>query len=166
MKTLTTKILRLSFLVGLLGITSGNALATAQAPDILIYEGERFALFSNPLESYYNEDNPRPSFNSHSTGNWRGYVATWKIDGDTLYLRDIKAWLNGTEVGLDTLFPEHQGKIEASWFTGKLRVPRGKELSYVHMGYASIYEQDIIISVQAGKVVKTEIIDNSDKIKK
>lgn len=33
---------------------------TAQTPDVLIYEGDRLSLFSNPLEAYYGDDIPRP----------------------------------------------------------------------------------------------------------
>jgi hypothetical protein len=32
------------------------------------------------------------------------------------------------------------------------------------MGYLSIYEKDLIITVTAGKVIKTEVIDNRRKI--
>lgn len=144
---------------------------TAQTPDILIYEGERLSLFSNPLEAYYrNEGNPRPPFRSPHTGNWRGYVATWEIDSNTLYLTDITAWLADpssprgmTEAGLDDLFPGHSDRVEASWFSGQLRVPQGERLQYVHMGYGSVYEQDLILTIQDGKVVHREIVDNREK---
>ncbi len=58
---------------------------TAQFPDLLIYNGETLAIFSNPLESYFSEANPRPSnlFKFSCTACWRGYVATWEIkDGN------------------------------------------------------------------------------------
>ena len=72
---------------------------TAQASDILVYGGERMALFANPLEQYLDQHpNRRPkavatfgdiSRISTSTGNYRGYVATWSILDDQLVLEDI-----------------------------------------------------------------------------
>jgi len=57
--------------------------------------------------------------------------------------------------------------VESSkkWFTGKLRVPQGELLQYVHMGYSSTYEKELVITVEAGKVVKVEAIDNSQRTK-
>jgi len=49
---------------------------TAQEPDVLHYKGKEYALYSNPLESYYEDESQRPSFliapNTVSSGNWRG----------------------------------------------------------------------------------------------
>ena len=146
-------------LVTLVGIRSAGA--TAQEPDSLIYERQNLPLFSNPLESYYQSGAVRPNFEFRSTANRRGYIATWEIDNGVLYLRDIKAWIDGSEVGMDKVFPEQVGRIEAKWFTGQLQVPQGKLLQYIHGGYASVYEQNLIITVEAGKVAKVEVIDNS-----
>ena len=142
---------------------------TAQQPDILIYEGERLPLFSNPLESYFSAEHPRPNFNSMNTANWRGYVATWQIEDGRLYLADLQAWLfekdpegkqRRREVGIHEIFPASQNKIFASWFTGWLRAPRGQQLQYIHMGYSSIYEQDLLIEILRGHVVQTQVRDN------
>ena len=142
------------------------ALATAQFPDVLIYEGKEHSLFSNPLESYYGPDRPRPQFKMWHTANYRGYVATWEIDKGMLYLKKIKARLEGKEVGLDYLFPGNKGRVAAAWFTGTLRVPQGKQLHYVHAGYRSVYEQELIITLKDGKVTNKEVIDNRNKVKK
>lgn len=142
-----------------------SAEATAQRADILIYEGQNLPLFSNPLESYYQNGATRPHFESPNTANWRGYIATWEIDNGVLYLRDIEAWIDGSKVGMNKVFPGQVGRIEAKWFTGKLRVPQGERLQYVHMGYGSIYEKDLIITIEAGKVVKVEVINHSQRTK-
>jgi hypothetical protein len=140
-----------------------GAWATAQLPDRLIYEGKEQALYSNPLESYYGKENPRPKFQMWHTANYRGYVATWEIDQGVLYLKAIRARMDGKEVGLDYLFPGHPGRVEARWFSGRLRVPQGKMLHYVHQGYAQVFEQELFITIKDGKVMGTETIDNRDK---
>lgn len=145
----------------LLGI--GAALATAQIPDALIYQGEEHFLFSNPLESYWNKDRPRPPFQMWHTANYRGYKATWEIDGDTLYLKNLKAKVDGKYVGMEYLFPQAKGRVPAAWFSGTLRVPQGKQLYYVHMGYESVYERELFLTIDKGKVVGKQTIDNSKK---
>ncbi len=153
--------------------------ATAQAPDILIHDNKVLNLFSNPLESYYKNEKDRPKFyiypHETSSGNWRGYVAIWEIDSDELFLRGLDSWLcnSGTETepplcrkaDLKELFGDKavKNRVSATWFTGELRVPEGKQLTYVHMGYGSIYERDIIIKVEAGKITGQKVIDNKKK---
>jgi len=134
---------------------------TAQAPDIILIDGEVSRLFSNPLESYFNEDNPRPDFGFVCTANWRGYVATWEISKDTLYLVDLRSsGSRSADFSIATLFPGRPKKVKAEWFTGELRVPGGKCIRYVHLGYGSVYEKELLIEVQKGIVKSREVIDN------
>lgn len=149
--------------------------ATAQAPDVIEYDGKKYNLFTNPLESYFKEDE-RPKFHigpgSMSSGNWRGYVATWKIEDGTLYLVGLDSWIckdlrpeNCKRADLRELFGEkyRDGKVKADWFTGDLRIPEGEQIQYVHMGYGSVYEREIILGVAAGKITGKEVIDNTRK---
>jgi hypothetical protein len=62
---------------------------TAQTPDRLIYRGECVALFSDPLDDYYDQHSPRPPFGTSHSGNQRGYVALWAIVEDHLYLMAV-----------------------------------------------------------------------------
>ncbi len=66
---------------------------------------------------------------------------------------------------LADLFPGkvNDGRVFASWFTGELRIPVGKILRYVHMGYGSVYEQERFIEVKAGILVSERIHDNRGK---
>ncbi len=158
---------------------SSVALATGQEPDVLIYQGKTYNLFSNPLESFYKNEDERPAFKVapnvlSSTSNWRGYVATWEIRGDLLYLTNIDSWICNFQefiakkckkADLKEMFGEKygDGRVLADWFSEELRVPDGKMLEYVHMGYGSVYEREIVISVEKGKVIKTFVIDNRKK---
>ena len=107
-----------------------------------------------------------------STGNWRGYVATWTIENGSLYLVKIDAWIcrgwdekNCGKVELSRLFGRRyrKGKVKADWFSGELRVPDGKLLQYVHMGYGSVYEREITLSVESGRIVRESMSDNTQK---
>ncbi|MGA9756689.1 MAG: hypothetical protein WBV23_16265 [Desulfobaccales bacterium] len=133
-------------------------LATTQSSDILYLNGQTHSLESLPLEQYYGPANPRPKFRAPNTATWRGYIATWEIDRGILYLKAIRAWTDQREVGLEDLFPGQKGPVAATWFTGKLRVPQGKILkpAVPH----PIYEKYLMITVEKGRVVSQEVIDN------
>ena len=153
--------------------------ATGQAPDRLIYKGKTFDLFSNPLESFYKNEKDRPVFRVapdvlSSSGNWRGYVATWEVRGGLLYLTGIDAWIctfqeyaarKCRKADLKDLFGEKyaEGRVLADWVTEELRVPDGRMLEYVHMGYGSVYEKELTFSVEAGKVANVTLVDNRKK---
>jgi hypothetical protein len=67
-------------------------------------------------------------------------------------------------VGLRGRFQLRNGTpVLADWFSGVLRVPKGERLQYVHMGYGSVYEQELHIKIDNGVVVKTRTIDNRGK---
>ena len=134
------------------------ALATTQSSDILYLNGQKHSLDSLPLEQYYGPGNPRPKFRAPNTATWRGYIATWEIDRGVLYLKAIQAWTDQGQVGLPALFPGQKGPVAATWFTGKLKVPQGKILkpAVPH----PIYGQYLMITVEKGRVVNQEVIDN------
>ena len=139
-------------------LVPGAALATTQFSDILYLHGQKHFLDSLPLEQYYGPGNPRPKFRAPNTATWRGYIATWKIDGGVLYLKAIRAWTDQGLVGLETLFPGRKGPVPATWFTGKLTVPQGKVIkpAVPH----PIYGEYLMITVEKGRVVNQEVIDN------
>jgi len=145
---------------------------TAQIPDSIAIDGAQHMLFSEPLEAYYSDYRPRPSFAPGNTANWRGYIASWEIRDNRLYLSGIKAevcdragpqgWRCDKRhpIGLKDLFPKGNGMVFAEWYSGTLRVPLGKQMNYVHMGYQSTYEFDLLIVVEKGIVTSTTTVDN------
>ncbi len=168
---------------------------TAQQPDILIVDGEKVSLYSTPLDPYIARRGKGWPFASAITSYWRGYVATWEIEDDVLFLVALKGWiatkplrashpmdislrenlealpsgggwaglveraLNPRQVPLTFLFPEAGDRVAATWFSGELRVPRGERLQYEHMGFGSVYEEDLILSIDRGRVTKREVMD-------
>ena len=88
-----------------------------------------------------------------SSACWRGYQGMWEIKDGRFYLAAI-----------DGLYQLRDGDpILADWFSGVLRVPRGEVIQYVHMGYGSVYEEELHIKIEQGMVVDTRVIDNRGK---
>lgn len=131
---------------------------TAQASEVLFYEGEQVALLSNPLSDYFAQGGVNPGFVATSSALWRGYVGTWELVNDRLYLVGLDGTLeSGEEASLASVFPGFNDRVFAHWFTGRLRIPQGKLLNYVHGGYASTYERDVLLTLQNGVVVAQRI---------
>jgi len=134
---------------------------TAQIAERLHYDGEAHALCDTPLWEYFRLTGIEPDFESNCTALWRGYVGTWEILDGRLYLVGLNGILkNGAIATVATFFPNNPDRVFAHWYSGKLRLPRGKMLKYIHMGYASIYEEDVLITLDKGMVTNTKIRNN------
>ncbi len=134
---------------------------TAQVPEVLYYDNQKLSMCSVPLMDYFTLANIEPKFRVDCTALWRGYVGTWEIIDGRLYLIGIEGHFeNGNEVNLSSIFPEFPDRVFAHWYSGKIRAPRGELIDYVHGGFASVYEQDIIFKVKKGMIVDTKIKNN------
>lgn len=134
---------------------------TAQVGDLIRYKDQQLSLFGVP--SLHGGTPPPGSdlrFQSNSSANWRGYVATWEFRGDVLFLADISGRRDRSDVGMHEVFPGHETGIRADWVTDRLRVPRGECVDYVHAGFASTYERDLWLGVSAGRLAFAEEVDN------
>lgn len=131
---------------------------TAQFGERLFYNEKWCSMCNTPLGLYFHLSGNSPNFYSTSTACWRGYVGTWEIIDNRLYLTDINATLeDGTAVTLVSIFPDYPDRVFAHWYSGEIRIPQGKLLEYVHAGYASRYERDLFLYISKGVITSTEI---------
>jgi hypothetical protein len=144
------------------------AFATAQVGDILLLNGKKYSIDTNPLESYLTQyPEKRPESKVVRTSNWRGYVATWEVKKNTLVLKDVEILVLKKDVdfriemepaeyrpALPDIFPG-QKEVVAEWYKGHIIIPTGKLVKYVHMGYGSTYKKYIILRIEAGLVTKS-----------
>jgi hypothetical protein len=131
---------------------------TAQIHELLVLNGEWTSMaFAPPLP----ENHPRIGVASEarqsaaprilfSTACWRGYRGTWEI-------RDGRLSLIALEGRLELA---GEGPLFADWFSGVLRIPLGKVIAYVHMGFGSVFEEELHIVVERGMVQAVRRIDN------
>lgn len=134
---------------------------TALIAENLRYRGERVARRTNPLSNYSAMVGLNPRFESTSTALWRGSVGGWEIVDDRLYLVSLDGTTEvGTDATLETVFPGFPDRVFAHWYSGTVRIPQGKQLEYVHMGYASKFEGDLFLDIARGVVVSTRVRQN------
>ncbi|MFH0896065.1 MAG: hypothetical protein V2A54_16655 [Bacteroidota bacterium] len=161
MKPILTSLLLLLF--------SSSLFATAQYPDKIIYNGKEYSLHSNPMEAYFAEHpDKRPEDGIRSTACWRGYIATFEIRDKQLFLKDIQCQYSkkGKNNSFETewksvlgeIFPK-DSLVKIDWLTGLLVLPYGKMVNYVHMGYASTYENYFLLEIDKGDFKKEKKLD-------
>jgi hypothetical protein len=136
-------------------------------------------MFTNPLATLPPERrrNFMPSGNS---ANWRGYLCLWEIRDDCLYLADIEGLIctapadptalvktcgghhrgacQAREAKVSDFSNGADGPVLADWYSGDLRVPRGKLVKYVHMGYESQYERYLMLTIAKGRFEGERIV--------
>jgi len=135
---------------------------TAQFSEDLMYEGQVLRMQAEPLAPYLDALPERLWFRDFTTACSRRYIGRWEIIDDRLYLVGIKAnWEDGTPVHLEQLFPGYGQRVFAHWFTGTIRCAQGELLKYVHGGFASTYERDLLLYFNDGVLFKTEVRHNS-----
>ena len=145
--------------------------ATAQRGDILRLNGEEYAIQTNPLEPHLDKyPEKRPPADIVSTSLWRRYVATWEVRDEQLFLVDVEILRekSGAEhfeaelySSMDTFFPG-VSRVLASWFTGNIIIPRGELLEYVHLDYASTYEEYIVLAIREGRVLSERVMSSPE----
>lgn len=145
-----------------------DAYPTAQSGEILLRNGDTLIMYSTPLEAMPGIDSLRSElimhgFNTYNTGCWRGYIATWELENDSLFLIQIKSPNpEGVEADLSKLFHSEykDGRLYAQWYTGTLAIQKGKLLHYVHSGFESIFEYEEIIKINAGRQAESKEFHN------
>jgi hypothetical protein len=150
------------------------AYATAQYPERILLDGVEENMMATPLEDYWNESRPKPdSLSGTSTALWRGYIGTWKIEQNRLILLKlerrtmVRSADGGYEEGIEVipkpavLQVASDDPLPADWFSGVLRIARGKRLQRVHMGFGSVYEKDLYLFVNRGRLIGHMKVDNT-----
>ena len=136
---------------------------TAQFSERLHYDGREMSMCTEPLGDYFALGGVNPGFGyEQCTALWRGYIGSWEVLGGRLYLVAIhNLSSDGTDTNfLETVFPGYPDRVFAHWYTGTLRIPQGHTLKYVHMGYQSTFERDMLIDVERGVIGEVRIREN------
>jgi len=173
--------MNIKFLILFLSVLFIRINATSQEPDKIIFNNKEYDLLNNPLEKYFEghpEDHPIYGekiiyINKNgeksiptSTSNYRGYIATFKIENNFLTLVDIEVEnMNSDKNEYISVYQKLFGnrKIILN-YSGILVVPIGDYLDSDNFGYSSLYSQYILISVQKDSVLKQKTVEKDDFI--
>lgn len=151
----------------LLSFGGYGALSTPQVKDQIVVNGDTMELCDEPLGYYFAQQNLTIEKMAKrrvggSTACYRGYVATWLIENDSLYLTEI--WCDEKLLDLSDHFgPKcRDGRVWADWCTDTLYAQYGRHVyeSYWHrLGH--ICERERSWPVRGGVVATAEEKDYS-----
>ncbi|MCW8884232.1 MAG: hypothetical protein OQK12_03120 [Motiliproteus sp.] len=134
---------------------------TAQIPEKIRLDGQRFSMCSTPLNDFVALGGRLPKFAVTCTALWRGYIGSWELLDGRLYLNGLTGSLeDGEEITLATLFPDFPDRVFAHWYSGTLRIPQGKLIEYHHAGFASEYERDLLLTFERGILQEQDVHQN------
>lgn len=124
---------------------------TSQIHESIFYDGHCYTSLDCPLESYEN----LPGFISASTAEIRGYSAVWSIVADNLYLVHLSGSLpDSNERGVHLVFPTAIAPIFTDWFSGQLRMHRGRVNYRCENEMNS--EIEVLLTIRRGHVIMKE----------
>lgn len=149
---------------------------TVQIHDLLEYRGNQYTIDCYPLEPLNAGSLVKSKFDFKETTNWRGYIASWRVEdyGADLETQNIRlvicgledATVNGKRVThldalkiLNNVDAVHAdgNDIFASWFTGEIVASRGKLLFFEPaLTSRSLHEEEIRFKVRNGEVHKID----------
>jgi len=126
-----------------------------------MYNGREYPLLTEPLAAC----RKKPRTGLRSTALLRGYVATFEIRNAELLLKDIQIETPSAPGRWESVLHEFTGgqdELKADWFTGELTVGDGSIVEYIHIGYASIHENYILMDIRNGNLVKETSMTGAD----
>lgn len=163
-----------------------QAKATEQYPDYILYGGKKYELavswgHPSPLQVLYIRTNTQSPFQSWSTANYRGHIATWRISDGKLYLVSVDTRRHYGRTGtywpddekrLDTLAvpgyfgiaslevqpAEKDGAVLADWFSGVLEI--GEEVTEEEKSVES--DSVRYVYIRYGEVVDDQLVTAKD----
>lgn len=146
--------------------------ATGQAGELIIIGRDTLQMLTSPLERdsvLARKVQERRTNKGFSTGLWRGYIGLWRLEEGKLYLEKLleadweKKQSSWQTINTDGIFDAYRenGRILAGWFSGDIRVVKGKQVSYQHIGFARHYEYETIYTLHQGVVTSQKEIRNS-----
>ena len=144
----------------------GWSSTTRQVRDTLIMGNVKYAINQPPLGQldslHYCSLRDQVGFNEFFSWNFRGYVATWRVDGNKLYLEALETGPAKADFR-DALkdFKDSHGNIFASWFSGTLICGTGPVLCASGNGWDDLNETEVELIIKSGVVTNNVRYDDS-----
>ena len=130
---------------------------TTQVQEEIIINGEKYSLINCPsFPDSIIQPKKNLKYYRESSACWRGYVGTWEVKDDRLYLVDLSS-ANYELVDSPPIF--------ADWISACLKIATGESNSRFDTFDIPIYETEMHLTIENGLVVKTKNISFKNKIR-
>lgn len=158
------------FTILLSSLISVTTFATQQSSDKLIYKSDIIYIDYYPFEDLVNYEvfknfmKYQESTRCLSSDCWRGYIATWEIVNDSLFLTDMTDPCH-KNIKLELIFGKAKvkhGKVFAYWVTKSIKAPFGKFLDFDEKNWTRVLSKSFSCDITKGKVSTLKIETKSD----
>lgn len=120
---------------------------TTQIPETLLYRGENHYFDIFPLNQYFELAEIINPFDGGVgvcySDCWNGYVASWSIENNRLYITHLSTTGRNPAASLEDLFPGCGGKVFAHWYSGAIKLPIGKVVAWDEL--EAVYDRSLIL---------------------
>ena len=148
--------------------------ATEQVPERFVIDGRvHHVRWVEPLKEKLAEFDVMPFQREIvSTNLWRGYVGTWLVEDDVLYLRSLVRYVYepaadggptrrvAKDIPLSAVFKGAAGPVPAIWWSGQITVPRGAMLRQGWRYPVLRHAQGLYLRIENGRVVRRRLVDH------
>lgn len=141
-----------------------TSFSTEQEPDLLIYGMDTIYISDFPLELLFEKDSVLKERIKDkkciSSSCWRQYVATWKIENDSLFLVDLVDCCDYKRIEFDDFFNSDRienGKVFAFWYSDKINAGFGNSPEFIETTWEYLYDKQITIEIKNGKITSLEV---------
>lgn len=175
-------------------LTAAAVFGTEQEPDRLILGAEEGLLFENPLEELWKAPNgrrwlwgeePRPPqekvgavefrhgrpavLSAMTTANYRGYVATYRLDGRRLVLvriQRVRSFSVGDagalcDISIGDVLERRALPIFADWYSGRMQARFGEyRHEWADGSYELRYQRDVFLVIKDGLEISRMEVEN------
>jgi hypothetical protein len=117
----------------------------------------------HPLEWFWLQHPPRPTFDDTTTSNRKNYTARWEIRESRLYLASFDAKRKGKSVAIDAILSGGKLPMLATWYSGKLHIGLGEVVGW-EKGKPK-YERQEVLDIEKGAVIgQAEKMDSANDL--
>ncbi|MCM2555947.1 hypothetical protein NAL32_16295 [Chryseobacterium sp. Ch-15] len=170
--------MKFRLLIIIFSFSLSRVFATEQEPDKIIIDKIEYDLLSRPLdyflaknqiisEKLYNLGTSKYGAREISTGNYRGYIATFKIEHQLLKLIDIKIPNIESENRENiSVYKQLFGNKDIILnYSGILIIPTEEFLDSANFGYSYLYSKYKLITINNSEVIKEKNVSKDEYLK-
>jgi len=138
-------------------------------PDFVEFEGERCELecsweYPSPLEVYFTQKEEKSPFEWIHTANYRGHVAEWLINDDSLFLKRITR--EDKELKISDYLEGKQSPAFCDWFSGVAWIKRGKyKNEHADGSYHIGFKEYVFLEFENGKIKERTVLKEEEYTK-
>lgn len=134
---------------------------TSQISEKLIFKDQNVNMTCEPLKEYLVEKSI--NFPFINTACWRGYIGSWEIRNNKLYLISIDDF-SDEGISLHNIFSDYTDEpYHFKQFSGEISFVEGERLEYFHGGFGGVYEYQTQLTFREGCLTsgyKTKYVHN------